>query len=473
VIETKPNILLITIDCARQDMIYGDEVETPHIDKLREEGITFTNAFSQSSSTIPSLYSLFTSKYLSTHGVINQNPAKYKRIGNDSLPVILARNGWSVEMFSGLDILERVMLSDIKNCITGKGDFPFIVKKEKQKKKFRRFLENRARALNHVIPSFIKAHYARTLIMSAKTNAETLVDNASAWLSRLNEDNFFLWIHFFDAHLLYWAPDKWLRRYYKKPTSLRNKTAYEQAKAKGLWFPEVSLGSILKRTKDMNIFPATYKAALSYIDEQIGRLVIFLRDIKKYEDTLIVLTADHGENLLENGIFCGHNKLFDATTKIPFFVRDPNGFQPKEVPALVQHIDLLPTLLERLKINLPREIDGKSLWPCINSKEEVNEFVFSEHTNMFQKTIRNKAWQYLWANTDKKPLLGPEFEGGILLDRHKGDNKNYASRYPAICKEMEAMIHKLSGGFQPADEKEGEVPQEMIEKLKALGYLDL
>ena len=471
--EKKPNILLITIDCGRQDMIYGDEVETPHIDKLREGGITFTNAFSQSSSTIPSLYSLFTSKYLSTHGVINQNPAMYKRIGNDSLPVILARNKWSVGMFSGLDILQRVMLSDIINCITGKRDFSYIVKEANQETKARSFLKNKARSLNHVIPPIIKAHYARNLNMSAKTNAETLVDNASMWLSRLNEDNFFLWIHFFDAHLLYWAPDKWIKKYYQKPRPLPKKTAYEHAKVKGLWFNEITMDSILKRTKDMNIFPATYKAALSYIDEQIGRLKASLRETKKYEDTLIVITADHGENLLENGIFCGHNKLFDATTKIPLIIRDPNFFQSREVSALVQHIDLMPTLLERLKVNLPREIDGKSLWPCINSEKEVNEFVFSEHTNMFQKTIRNKEWQYLWANTDKKPLLGPEFEGGILLNRLKGDKENYATRYPAICKEMEDMIHKLSEGFQPADEKEGEVPQEMLDQLKALGYFDL
>ena len=128
----------------------------------------------------------------------------------------------------------------------------------------------------------------------------------------------------------------------------------------------------------MNIFHASYKAALSYIDEQLGRMINFLKAKKRYNDTLIIVTADHGENLSENGIFCGHNKLFDATTKIPLIVRDPDGFQSQEVSALVQHIDLLPTLLERLKISIPREIDGKSLWPCINSGEEVNEFVFSK-----------------------------------------------------------------------------------------------
>ena len=145
-IKEKPNIVLITIDCGRQDMIYGDEVETPHIDKLREEGITFTNAFSQSSTTIPSFYSLFTGKYLSNHGVINQNPGKYKRLGNDALPVILSRNGWKVEMLSGLDILERIMVNDLKHCISGKGLFSFITKETKQKNKTKHFFKNKARS---------------------------------------------------------------------------------------------------------------------------------------------------------------------------------------------------------------------------------------------------------------------------------------------------------------------------------------
>ena len=469
--DKQPNIVLITIDCARQDMIYGGEVETPHIDKLREEGITFTNAFSQSSTTIPSLYSLFTSKYLSSHGVITQNPLKYKSLGNESLPAILANCGWNIATFSGYKVLEDIMIADIKNII--KENKKNIVP-HKEIIRFRQKIKRKIiRKFHMLIPGVAKARVSYYLNMKSKIRAEDLTDKAIHGLQSGGRLPFFVWIHYFDAHMYYWAPAKWVRRYYKKPASLPRKTAYEQTKENGLWFPEISFGSVLKRTKDINIFPSMYKAALSYIDEQIGRLMVFLKNTNKYENTLIIATADHGENLGENGIFGFHNKLFEHTTKIPLIFRDPEMSNFKGVDSLIQHVDLMPTLLERIQINTPASINGKSLWPCINGGEEVNEYVFAEHAHMYQKTVISKEWQYLWADPHKRHPLGLEFESGVLLDRRKGDNKNYASRYPEICKAMEGIIHKLSEGCKPDEEKEEEVPQELAEKLTALGYFDM
>jgi arylsulfatase A-like enzyme len=453
-------------------MIYGDEVETPNIDKLREEGITFTNAFSQSSTTIPSLYSLFTSKYLSTHGVISQNPKKYKGFGDNTLPVILGKNKWRVGMFSGLDILEYLVIRDLSNLIAGRDSLPALKEKVKRKRSLRFFLKKRARSLSPFVPNIIKAYISYGFNMRSKTRADILVDKALRWLSGLHDENFFLWIHFFDAHLFYTAPDEWIEKYYKKPSHLPKRNAYEEAKERGLWFPETAFGPVLKRTKDINIFPATYKAALSYIDEQLGKVVKFLKDRKRYENTLIIVTADHGENLLENGIFSGHAKLFDATTKVPLILRDPDGIRLNTSSALVQHMDLMPTLLERFQIEPPEGIEGKSLWPCINADEEINEFVFSEHTLMFQSTIRNKDWQYLWSDGGKKHPWGLEFESNLLLNRWDESTRNYAPQYPEICREMEQMIHRLSAGFDAAEKETPELDPDLEERLTALGYID-
>jgi len=470
-IEMRPNILLITIDCGRQDMIYGDEVETPNIDKIRKAGVTFLDAHSQSNTTIPSFYSMFTSQYLSSHGVINQNPLKYKSLGEGSLPITLAKNGWKTRSFLGFDLLDQIMGRDIENCITGKEEKPYP-KKKNWRKRFKNALKRKAKTFLPLIPLPPQVLLARRRNLKSKIIAGILVDKVLTWLSDLQNEEFFAWIHFFDAHQLYCAPQHWLNKYYRRTKPSCSKSVYQQVKEMGAWFPEVPLGPIFKSEKDIKLYPSLYKAALSYIDYEIGRLLEWLEENRKIDKTIIIVTSDHGENLLENGVYCGHYKLFDETIKVPLIFKDPLCPHGKEVSSMVQHIDIMPTLLERFSLSIPSHVQGKSLWPAIWAGEKVNPFVFSEHVHFYQKTVKTEDWQYLWADPNKKHPLGLEFEGNLLLNRLKGDKKNYASLYPTICKEMEGIIHKLSSAFQPTEEKDKELPQELIEKLSALGYLE-
>jgi arylsulfatase A-like enzyme len=243
-------------------------------------------------------------------------------------------------------------------------------------------------------------------------------------------------------------------------------------KERGVWFPETSLGPIFKAEKDLTLYPSIYKAALSYIDHEIGRILEWLEKNKQIDKTLIIVTADHGENLLDNGVYCGHYKLFNETTWVPLIFKDPLAPHGKEVSSVIQHIDLMPTLLERLSLPIPSQVQGKSLWPAIWNDESVNSLAFSEHVHFYQKTLRTEEWQYIWANPDKTHPWGLMFEGGLLLHRRGGDNRNYASLHPNVCKEMEEMIHKLSEGFQLTEDNDEEMSQEMIDRLAALGYID-
>jgi arylsulfatase A-like enzyme len=461
----QPNLLLITIDCGRQDMIYGDEVETPNIDKLREKGITFSNAFCQVPLTLPSIYSIFSGQYMSTHEILNNSPSHYKSLDSGSLPLLLKNRGWIVKTFSGFDSLDDTLCKDIEARESGRIPPQTIRRKARRMKK----------RIKNKLPSIFSAFLERQIWNELRTVAENVVTKSIQWVEEIDGSRFFLWLHFFDAHMNYWASKRWISRYYSPPKKLPKKSVYDQLREGNIWFPEKAFGNILKQIKDIQYLPSVYKAAISYIDEQIGVFLDAMKECGLYDNTIIIVTSDHGENLLEHGMYCSHFKLFDTTTKVPLIVKDPELNLGKEVKSLCQHIDIFPTLLSRLNIDadVSSKVQGANLLPCISGEvREVHSFIYSEHMNAFQKTVRDKRWQYIWTDSDDVSWAGLKFEHDLLLKRNSKGTVNYANIYPDIClkfKEIATRISRIEVSFE--ENAEG-ISLESEEKLRSLGYLD-
>lgn len=468
--NTDLNLVLITIDCGRQDHICGDKAETPCIDDLRGEGIAFTNAFSQASTTFPSFFSLFSSQYVSTHGLTHQDPSFYKNVDDDFLPVILGKNGWDLGLFSGFDLLQEVLMRDIGNCVSGSGSLPVLDELLEGTDDKPGLLGRLIHPQSPFLPNRVKAAWNKAINRRSKISAEKIAEKAVEWIAKRNGKRFFLWVHFFDSHEFYTAPRRWIKKYYEKPKSSKHGNAFLEASERGLWFPR-HFEEYLKNLKDIEYLPASYRASLSYIDEQVGRLITQLKESGEYEKSLLILTADHGENLMENGMLCGHYKLFDQTTKIPLILKDPDLRASSESSCLVQHIDVMPTVLERLGISPPKNMQGKSLRPCVVDSQEINEFTFAEHDRLCQKTVRTRKWQYVWADPAIAHPHGIEFEGNLLLDRTgPADRENHAPRHPLLCQEFESLIRSLSHErTEPQEDKA--LNEKWKQRLMALGYL--
>ena len=102
-----------------------------------------------------------------------------------------------------------------------------------------------------------------------------------------------------------------------------------------------------------------YYASVSYVDALIGRLMDELKYLNMYEDTIITLASDHGYHLGEKGTWCKHS-VYEETLHVPLIIKAP-GYKPSRVPALVENIDIFPTVLELNEIPFPRHLQGKSL----------------------------------------------------------------------------------------------------------------
>jgi len=441
------HIFLIVIDCCRQDYLYASNAETPFLDALAQEAATFTNAFSQINSTISSHVTVFTSKYPCDHGVYSnfQKPTR----GGLTLPALLERSDWKTLALTGVGFLSWLM-----------GDWCSY---------------NQTVSWIPALEDPDKRGYGlrKIGIVKARRSATGTVSKLVSHLKKGLKKEFF-WIHFFDAHLPYRSPKKFLRKHYRGKTKA-DTSAYEKARDLGLFVSHGTARELSSR-RPFNFYQAAYRASIEYIDSEIGRLIRFLKCSGIWSRSLFIVTSDHGENLAGNGVFCDHSKLFDETIKVPLYWRDPAIKGEKEIDALVQHVDIYPSILGRLGIEVPAAIRGESVYPLMEgTSKKVHDFAFSEHANNYQYTVRTEDWQYIWKNTEREHPEGLELEDDFLINRRnskRGERyESLASHYPEICQELRGLGETILSLPIRDDSESYIVSQSVEEVLKGWGYL--
>jgi arylsulfatase A-like enzyme len=278
-----------------------------------------------------------------------------------------------------------------------------------------------------------------------RLNAARLTDSAINILSDAKQnDKLFIWLHYFDSHLTYSSPSKYVSYYLRQNEHRFN----ENIANVNLFALSRDIQDELYSRKELVDCLAAYHASLTYIDENIGKLIKYLEKSGEYDDCMIIIAADHGENLVENGIFCSHDKLFDETTKVPLIIKFPqNKYKGKTCGRLVELVDIYPTILAQFNIDHPENIRGVDLARYLTGeKYDGKTYVLSEHVGDFQRSIRNNKWQLIeamppakWRVDEKnrsKLALELNKEGDILLSRVKNDGINYASIYPEVVSDM-------------------------------------
>jgi len=306
-------------------------------------------------------------------------------------------------------------------------------------------------------------------LLKITRNARRTVSRAIQWLQEQKEGPFFLWVHLFDAHMVYHASRRWVRYYYKDNPKRGEKNIIQQLREKEVWFVEESYGQLFEEVFDINYFPALYKAATSYMDEELGRLMDYLRVRGEYDNTLVVLTSDHGENLGERGIYCTHRKLFDETTLVPLIMKLPgNIYEGAEITSTVEHVDVLPTVLDLLNMSSQTDMSGRSLVPLMEGETLPGRLSFSEHENGLQFAIRWEDWQYYWTDDAVHNPYPFTFEGELLLRSSEGKEKVELGEGET----REWLRQELTSRVIPARKWYLGVEDEAIDShLRALGYL--
>ncbi|HLX75906.1 MAG TPA: sulfatase-like hydrolase/transferase, partial [Terriglobales bacterium] len=266
-----------------------------------------------------------------------------------------------------------------------------------------------------------------------KRPGNVVVDQAMQWLAGNSGKPFFLWVHLYDPHTPYQPPPPFDREYQSRP----------------------------------------YDGEIAFADQQLGRLLRFLKERHLYGRTLIVLTGDHGESLGEHGEKTHGFFIYDTTLRIPFMVKLPAG--ERHVAAVAQPantLNLMPTVLEALKIPPPADAQGASLLPTILGKPrppEVSTQLYSESflplLHFDWSDLRGiQVGKYHFIDVPKPELYD--------IDADPGELHNLYSQKPAIAQELKAQLEAMEKKYTAGAHQAQSIPLDpvLMERLKSLGY---
>ena len=215
-----------------------------------------------------------------------------------------------------------------------------------------------------------------------------------------------------------------------------------------------------------------YRANIRYVDGSVGRLLDALRSQGLYDESLIVLTADHGDAFFAHGRF-GHNRtLYDDMVRIPLIMKFPRSAQiaPRRIGALVETVDVLPTLFDFLGFSLPDRFEGESLWPLISDPQSVPGIAHQEvvlATNRLdQHAIRAGSYKYIEYMDGKQELYDVEAD--------PAEQHDLSAEQPERVQELQTRLHEaVDFGSVTATPPRNTIREDpaMNQLLEVLGYL--
>jgi arylsulfatase A-like enzyme/Tfp pilus assembly protein PilF len=257
-----------------------------------------------------------------------------------------------------------------------------------------------------------------------------VADAALDWLGKNAQKKFFLWMHLYDPHFPYRPPEPYAHEYADH----------------------------------------LYDGEIAFADEQVGRLLGFLKDKGLYRNTLIVLSGDHGESLGEHGEKTHGFFIYNATMRVPLVIKLPESAAARTVTDLVSLVDLMPTVLAALGMEIPAQVQGRSLLPALREdKGDRDRSLYGEtylprlHFNWSELRGAENA-RYHFIDAPRPELYD--------LTKDPGEVHNLFAEKKAVAEEMRsklvALIREYSAGKEMA-EKTGLDPA-LMERLKSLGY---
>ena len=314
-----PRVLLITVDTLRADAlsVFGEtDVLTPQIDRLARDGILFTRVLSSAPWTLPSIASIMTGLSPEVHRVTRPE---------SRLPDAVTTLSERLRDFGYLTaaIGSNVFLTPDHNLAQGFDAYGF----------FPRPSMGYSFGIE-VLRKLFPERYRRNI------TTRELTKLAVDWLESLQDDDFFLWIHYLDPHIPYEPPDPFLPER-ASSTSIGNRFSAIDAIRSGRLSPSPEEQ---ERIRDL------YHGEVRYVDDNIGILIDSLKSLGLYEGTLIIFTSDHGEEFWEHGGFEHGHALFDEILRVPLVIKLPFPAMTGRISRPVSTQRIMPTILDLCRI---------------------------------------------------------------------------------------------------------------------------
>ena len=483
------NVIIVLVDTLRRDHVGAYAAEknrklTACMDELTVKGFSFSRALAPSSWTKPSVASLMTGLYPGRHGAI----------GN-------LKTYWNLAL---LDHAHETFAERMKS--EGYQTAAFITNP-------------------HIVP-FFQFHQGFDEFIQPAGDARELLDKAAGWIeNRKSGDSFFLYLHIFDPHDPYFPPEEYRKRHaietpvtkapyarVGRPDGIRawielfdawslcpDKSGFEfefdyekyaatlddelaemgPDKVRSMLFLDFNGRDDPALANRIEYLTSLYRGDVDYTDDSIGAFIAELEKNGVLDDSIVVLTSDHGESFLERGCW-GHG--FDVHSEevdIPLIFRVPGRDGPiaGAYNNPVSLVDVFPTVLDMLGMPCPQDLDGCTLWPIINASGlserserpvfselilEEGDYVtalFSSGSKLIRTDLPEHPVKWVYFDVEKDPLE----KLGMSID----EGGQAASALKIAIEELikNRTLHLFGTG------PEKEISDEMLKQMKQFGYL--
>ena len=445
--EDRPrNVLLVTLDTTRPDRLgcygYGN-AETPHLDALAARSARFEQAISTAGITPMAHASILSGLNPYRHGLRVFAGEAGNRMSRHvpTLATQLANAGWVTAAFVSAYTVKRTFGLDRGFLHYDSG--------------LEQFDDSNARATHD------QGLWRDEPLVPTQRRGEATTDRALEWLRAHGTPErppWFLWLHYFDVHDYNVVPPA------------------EWAAERGVRYD----ASIKRNNPDAR--EAMYDLEMTYMDQQVGRILAELERLGQRDDTLIVVIADHGQGLkdgLERHGWLRHRLLYQWSVQVPLLIAIP-GLERTDGPItdLVRNIDVFPTVLEAVGLPLPADIEGRSLLPLMRGESLPPVTAYADALNTIDahaptKGLPEHCVDDLFMVIDGRWKLihhraRPENTELFDLEADPLELDNVALRFPDERARLEQWLER-SGAFDidAVDERQDDLDEDA---LKSLGY---
>ena len=444
----KPNILLLVVDALRADHLglYGYSRNTsPRLEEFARRGIVFDRAYAQAPSTFPSTAAMFTGRYPS-HTQISSEEHWFELSREcRTLAEVLTEAGYQTGFFTANPLHAYDSLKDGERWITG------------FEQGFDEF--------------FVGSQY-----WSGHLRAAQLNEHAMKWIAERSPGKPFLaCLWYVDPHHPYEPPEEFRKLF---PDPYKGDADWNK-NMRELWFS----GKAIPEDERQHLI-SLYDAEIAYMDSCVGELLDSLDATGVLSDTMVILTADHGEAFHEHGVWSHGLGLHEELIHVPLVITPPQARtrrEPLRNDSIVGHIDLMPTILDYANVDpalRPQEMQGLNLKPVLTDSDATldrhgigAEIVFGLKPDGEPATGTTRA-----LITDRlkliqtRPLDGPITAQLFDLEKDPREERSIADD-PSSAEEIELMSAQLAHIFGEPAKRTKPLPEHIRKRLRALGYL--
>jgi arylsulfatase A-like enzyme len=420
----RPNVLLVILDCLRADHLgaYGYPLPTsPNLDRLAAEGIRFESSYANGTWTKPSMATLFTGLYPSEHGLLRVGTPASDVTETDALAdgIPMLAESFAAAGYRTIAAVNQIHLKPEFGFGRGFTDFHWL--KGRAAYELNRLVEGSAAAAKPGQPVFA-------------------------------------WVHYLDLHWPY-------RHFRKNPVPELGATAMdpEPPTDQGIAVIDTWVTNHLSEENRLALM-ARYDREIRYADDALADLVERFRNMGRLDDTLILITSDHGEGFYEHQELMHGFEPYDEVARVPLVIRAPArlGLPGGVRKTLVSHVDLAPTVLDLLGLPPVAGTSGESYLPVLKGRDHAERAVLIQ--TELTAALRKGKYKLI-QHTDRRVEL-------YDLEADPAEKRNLASggcagECAALRTELEGRLRKLG----PPRAAKGTFTAEETEELRALGYL--